>query len=69
MAMAEENLEGGEASEVIAERKIYMCIKCGTIFSKSDLEVSPPGIHCPPNCGYRIITKIRTFKAKPVSAD
>lgn len=67
MVMAEENVEEGEAGEVVAERKIYMCIKCGTIFSKSDLEVSP-GIHCP-NCGYRIITKIRTFKAKPVSAD
>jgi DNA-directed RNA polymerase subunit P len=67
MAEEEEVAPSEEPSEAAPERKIYMCLRCGTVFSKSDLEISP-GIHCP-NCGYRILIKIRTFKAKPVNAE
>ncbi len=47
-------------------RKIYMCLKCGKTFSKDEMELTP-GIHCP-HCGYRIITKVRTFQAKRIKA-
>ncbi|ADN50235.1 DNA-directed RNA polymerase subunit P [Vulcanisaeta distributa] len=47
-----------------ASRKIYMCLRCGRVFSLEDMIT--PGVHCP-YCGYRIIVKIRSFQTKRIS--
>ncbi|GAB6947479.1 hypothetical protein JCM16161A_16090 [Vulcanisaeta sp. JCM 16161] len=58
--------EGGgeETTGEAAGRKIYMCLRCGRIFSLEDMIT--PGVHCP-YCGYRIIVKIRSFQTKRIS--
>ncbi len=57
--------EGGEeAAGEAAGRKIYMCLRCGRVFSLEDMIT--PGVHCP-YCGYRIIVKIRSFQTKRIS--
>ncbi len=43
-------------------RKIYTCLRCGSTFSKEDLEITP-GVRCP-YCGFKIILKLRTKSAK-----
>ncbi|KUO89037.1 MAG: DNA-directed RNA polymerase subunit P [Vulcanisaeta sp. MG_3] len=43
---------------------MYMCLKCGRVFSLEDMIT--PGIHCP-YCGYRIIIKIRSFQTKRIA--
>ncbi len=55
---------GGEAMGEAASRKIYMCLRCGRVFSLEDMIT--PGVHCP-YCGYRIIVKIRSFQTKRIS--
>lgn len=57
--------EGG-SEEATSEtgRKIYMCLRCGRVFSLEDMIT--PGVHCP-YCGYRIIVKIRSFQTKRIS--
>jgi len=47
-------------------RKMYMCLRCGKLFSKEDMELTP-GVRCP-KCGYRIILKTRSPAAKRIKA-
>jgi len=44
----------------------YRCGRCGHVFEAKDLEIIP-SIMCP-NCGYRIIFKVRPAVAKRVKA-
>ncbi len=55
---------GEETTGEVAGRKMYMCLRCGRVFSLEDMIT--PGVHCP-YCGYRIIIKIRSFQTKRVS--
>ncbi|BDR92114.1 hypothetical protein Vsou_12070 [Vulcanisaeta souniana JCM 11219] len=54
----------GEAPGEVAGRKMYMCLRCGRVFSLEDMIT--PGVHCP-YCGYRIIVKIRSFQTKRIA--
>ena len=56
--------EEGEAGGEVTGRKMYMCLKCGRVFSLEDMIT--PGVHCP-YCGYRIIVKIRSFQTKRIA--
>ena len=58
--------EGGEGETTgeVASRKMYMCLRCGRVFSIEDMIT--PGVHCP-YCGYRIIVKIRSFQTKRIA--
>lgn len=58
--MSEEAEVGG------GERKIYMCMKCGRVFSRSEMEILP-GIRCP-YCNYKIILKVRSPMVKRIPA-
>ncbi len=49
-----------------SEEKIYRCMRCGRVFSKSEMETLP-GIRCP-YCGFRIVEKIRPEIPKRVKA-
>jgi DNA-directed RNA polymerase subunit P len=57
---SEEGKVGGE----VAGRKMYMCLRCGRVFSPEDMIT--PGVHCP-YCGYRVIIKVRTFQVKRIA--
>lgn len=60
--------EGG--GEGLIERKIYMCLSCGRVFGKSDLEIfgkSTGSIRCP-YCGYNIVVKVRAFRGSSIMA-
>lgn len=59
-----EELVGGGATG--GERKIYMCMRCGRTFSKSEMEILP-GIRCP-YCNYKIILKVRSPMVKRIPA-
>lgn len=58
-----EPVEGGVEG---GERKIYMCMRCGRTFSKSEMEILP-GIRCP-YCNYKIILKVRSPMVKRIPA-
>lgn len=68
--MGEES--GGEVAlgeptvETSSERKIYMCMRCGRTFSRSEMEILP-GIRCP-YCNYKIILKVRSPMVKRIPA-
>ncbi|KUO88616.1 DNA-directed RNA polymerase subunit P [Thermoproteus sp. CP80] len=67
--MGEEGAEEvglGEAAGGSGERKIYMCMRCGRTFSRSEMEILP-GIRCP-YCNYKIILKVRSPMVKRISA-
>ena len=51
---------------MVAQRKLYVCIRCGKTFSKEDMELTP-GVRCP-QCGYRIVMKTRSVAAKRIKA-
>lgn len=48
------------------EELIYKCLKCGKVFSKSEMETLP-GVRCP-YCGYKVVIKLRPPIAKRVKA-
>lgn len=60
----EEGVGKEEGSEGVSGRKIYMCLRCGRIFSPEDMIT--PGVHCP-YCGYRVLVKVRTFLTKRIA--
>ncbi|ABL88075.1 DNA-directed RNA polymerase, subunit P [Pyrobaculum islandicum DSM 4184] len=51
---------------VAEERKIYVCMRCGRVFSKSEMEILP-GIRCP-YCNFKIIMKVRSPMVKRIPA-
>lgn len=51
---------------VAEERKIYVCMRCGRVFSKSEMEILP-GIRCP-YCNFKIIMKVRSSMVKRIPA-
>nr|WP_052883187.1 DNA-directed RNA polymerase subunit P [Thermoproteus tenax] len=65
--MAEETPAGEvETTGGGGDRKIYMCMRCGRTFSRSEMEILP-GIRCP-YCNYKIILKVRSPMVKRVPA-
>lgn len=62
----EEMTLGEPTTEASGERKIYMCMRCGRTFSRSEMEILP-GIRCP-YCNYKIILKVRSPMVKRIPA-